>query len=161
MWIDFLIIALLLLGIYLGFKKGFIIEMTMLIGLISGLIAAVYLSKITSTYLLRFFDTVYPEIAFAITFLIVLFFVYLIGKGIETIINAAAAGIINRIFGALFGLVKWAFIASILIFFFDRINEKKQWISPPALNESYLYRPTQKVTEVCIPPIMELKNEMK
>jgi membrane protein required for colicin V production len=161
MWIDITIVALLLIGIFLGFKKGFIIEMAMLIGLIAGLVAAIYLSKITSNYLHKYFDTVYPEIAFAVTFLVVLLFVYIIGKGVETVVNAAAAGIINRIFGAIFGLVKWAFISSVLVFFFDRINTKKNWISAADIAESHLYTPIQQVTEVCIPPILELKQDVE
>ncbi len=68
-----------------------------------------------------------------------------------------ALGIPNRIAGAVFSLAKYVLILSALIFLFEALNEKFDWISNEQKKDSVLYPPIEKVLPAVLPMIEEIE----
>ena len=52
-------------------------------------------------------------------------------------------GFVNRIFGAVFGMLKTAFILSIMIFLLNSLNKKAHFLPKEKMEGSILYKPVE------------------
>lgn len=112
-WLDWLILVLLLLAAFKGYKHGFIVEVASLLALVLGLWAGVHLSSRVAEAI-----GMAPErtaLAFLVTFLLVLIAVHLLARFLTSMLNAVQLGLPNRIAGTLFGVVRAAFVYSVLL----------------------------------------------
>jgi len=137
-----LLIPLLLFG-FNGFRKGIIIEITTLIALVFGLYAAIYFSDYTAGLLKDSFEIgkdYLTVVSFVVTFIVVLFLVLLLGKILEKIVNILMLGFLNKLVGALFGILKGALLLSIFIFLINFFDEQGTIIKKNAKEKSVLYR---------------------
>lgn len=143
-YIDLIILIFLLWSVYRGFKNGLIIEVASLAALILGIFGAIKFSYMTSDFLVEKFEmtTKYlPLISFAITFVVIVIVVHLLAKALDKLVKAVALGFINRLFGILFGVVKTAFILSIILVILNTIDRKTQFLPEDKIEESLLYKP--------------------
>jgi len=157
-FIDIILGIPLLWGLYKGLNKGLFASLASLIALIAGIYIAVHFSHIVGGYLERFVD--WPVgtmklLAFAVTFLLVVIAVSLTGKILTKFADYAALGVINKILGAAFGVLKFAFIASVIILFVDAINQKITFIQQDTLDSSLLYTPVKKFAPTLLPNILK------
>jgi membrane protein required for colicin V production len=67
------------------------------------------------------------------------------------IFDHAVVGALNKMGGALFGILKMAFIASILLFLIQKFDTGKKLISDDAMQRSYLYKPVAKLAPSVFP----------
>ena len=142
--------SLILFGGVKGFFKGFIIEAASLIALVAGIIGALLFATAVSDVLTSFFemDKVPPAgIVFALVFIIIIVAVNLLAKLLTKVIKMAALGIINRIFGALFGGLKFALSLSALLLLIDQFSYLFQFFDTTVLSESFLYDPIKTLGE--------------
>ena len=99
---DIIMTALLLFGFVRGFMKGLFVEMASLAALIGGVYGAIHFSYLISDLLQQqvAWKTEYISlVAFAITFIVIIVVVSLVGKGLTRIANFASLGIINKALG--------------------------------------------------------------
>jgi len=125
-YIDIIFAVPLLWGLYKGFKRGLIIELATLFSLWAGVYAGVKFSSFLSIYLktaYHFASPYLPIVSFSILFLGVLILIYFIAKLIEGIVNAMSLGIVNKLLGAIIGMLKFALILSTLLFLLNNINK--------------------------------------
>lgn len=149
--LDLLLALPLLWGLYKGYKNGFILETATFVGLLAGTYAAVHFSGIAESYLGALIGAD-PEwaslIAFAITFLAVLLLVHLLARAIRGMIRFVALGLVDRLFGSLFGLLKMTlFLAVILILVRSMSPGSERGIPPEMVEDSLILRNMDKVTE--------------
>lgn len=140
--IDIVLIIPIAWLAYRGFKKGLIIELASLAALILGIYAALYFSGIVADFLtnnLNIQTDYLSIISFIITFIGVVILVHFLGKLLEKIINMVALGFINKLFGAVFGILKAAILLSIIILILNHFNSKL--ISEEKKESSFLYNP--------------------
>lgn len=152
-YLDIIIIIPLLWGAFKGFKKGLIIELTSLIALIAGIWLAVNFSTFVSDVLSsKIFvnSTVMSIISFAIVFIGVVILVYFVGKSIEKFIKLIALGLINRVLGSIFGVLKFAFLLSVVLFFAETVDNKINILDEDAKNKSILYNPVKSSAPIII-----------
>lgn len=161
--IDIILAVILLYGLIRGFFRGFFAELASLVALVAGIYVAVYFSHILSDYLvdkvswnIQFVNL----IAFAITFVIVVFLISTAGKLITGLMNFAALGIINKLAGAGFGLIKIAFIASVIIMFFGETNQDINIVEQETIEGSILYPHVQGIAPILIPAILREAKEI-
>jgi len=131
-----------------GFRNGLIKEIASLVALILGIYFAVYFSNIVADYLNEFIDIGYRWlfiIAFILTFIVVVIVVTLIGKLLSKIAALAALGILNRLAGMVFGIVKGIVIMSLMIMLFDMIDSRSAILKNNVKEGSLLYKPVEKV----------------
>jgi len=161
--VDIILVVILLYGLVRGFFRGFFAELASLVGFIAGIYVAIYFSHILSDYLI---DKVSWNIqfvnliAFAITFVLVVFLISLAGKFITGLMNFAALGIINKLAGAGFGLIKLAFIISVIIMFFGETNEDINIVDQETIESSLLFPHVQSIAPILLPAILREAKEI-
>lgn len=163
---DLIVISILAWSAYRGFSKGLIAAAATFIALLVGVWGAVKFSSITAGYLaghINVDEKVMGIIAFAVTFIGIVIGVHFVAKAIEGLAKAVALGVVNKIFGAVFGALKTAFIISIVLFFVNAINSKLGLISTDFKNGSILYDPISKVAPSVFKYLDfdEIKNEVE
>lgn len=152
--IDVFLVVPLLWGAYKGFKKGLIVEVFSLVALVLGIIAAVYFPQfaqksITTTFQLE--TGIIPILAFITTFLTVVVIVSLLGKMIEKMIDVLSLSFFNKLGGLAFGIIKTALILSVLLFLFEGVNRKFEFIGDDKKQNSLLYKPLVGFSSMMLP----------
>lgn len=158
--LDIILTIPLLWAAFQGFRRGFIIEIATLLALFLGILGAIHFSHLLADFLHESFgweSRYLPTIAFGLTFIGILFFVILVGKLVTKAVKMVALGIPNRIAGAVFSLAKYVLILSALIFLFEALNAKFDWISNQQKKDSVLYPPLEKVLPAVLPIIEEIE----
>ena len=143
-YIDLIIAIPLVWGVFVGFKNGLIIEVASLAALLLGIFGAIHFSDLTANFLVTNLNitTQYINlIAFAVTFVGIVILVHLLAKMIDKLVKAVALGFVNRLLGMVFGLIKYAFIISIILVIINAINRNNTIISKEKIENSILYKP--------------------
>lgn len=158
--IDLLLGIFLVLGLVRGLFKGFLVELAGLLALLGGVYAAIHFSGITYSLLDNFinWEEKYLSIlAFALTFFIVAFLISLAGRFLTKMAHMVALGLINRLFGGIFGVLKMAFLASLFFMFFESFGIFNA--SEETKEESVLYFPVRALAPMLLPTIIEEVKE--
>lgn len=142
---DIVISIILALGTFLGYRRGFLLELFFLLAIILGVFVGFKLMGTGVEYLSREFNAdkaVLPYVSFAIIFLIVMIGVSLIGKSIKNSLDKTFLGKMDAIAGAALGMVKYAFGISVIIWLAEafQISIPEGW-----KEESVLYPIAAKV----------------
>ncbi|WP_372752954.1 CvpA family protein [Labilibaculum sp.] len=148
--IDVIIGIPLLWAMVKGFKNGFIFEVATLVALVFGIYGAIHFSDFTAQFIRdRFnYDSEYMGyISFGLTFVVIVLLVHVIGKLLNSLIEAIALGMFNRILGMVFGLLKGVLIIGIVVYFVDYLDRKFEFIPDEKKEASILYKPMTIVSE--------------
>lgn len=154
--IDIIILIPLIYAAWKGFRKGFIIELFMLLALLVGIYAGIHFSDWTSDLIIQHFEIkgrYLPVIAFTITFIGVAALVYMAGKMLEQVIKVVQLGLVNRIFGLLFSVIKMVYILGILIVLIESYDERGNFVPQQSKEDSSLYFPIKTITTSTIPSV--------
>ncbi|MBU0487037.1 MAG: CvpA family protein [Bacteroidetes bacterium] len=153
-FIDIILVIPLLWGIYKGIMKGLIIEVTTLVALLGGVYAGIHFSSYLGDVLSEYMNPQYVELAsFAIIFLGVVVGVFWVGKAIEKTAEKLSLGVINKIGGAAFGVLKYGLIVSVLLSFINRMDVSQQFVTPEIRQQSLLYKPLSQLGEYIYPKL--------
>lgn len=121
-----------------GAKHGLISEITSLAGLILGLYVAVYFSdKVAGELPIQ--GSCVGLIAFGITFFAVLIVAMLSGKLAEKLLDVFSLGVINKLLGCFFGILKVVLVFSSLIFFMNSLDKHEKIFKSELKQQSMLY----------------------
>jgi len=157
--LDIIILIPLLWFGYHGYKKGLIIEVASLAAFILGLYFAFYFSNFTAGYLKQFFN-IQPKymaaISFIVTFIGVIIIVLAVAKLLEKVINILMLGFLNKLGGAVFGILKGALFLSIIIFIINYFDTGRTIIKPQAVKKSVFYEPVESLA-----PLLYSKLNLK
>ena len=161
---DIIITTFLLFGFVRGLMKGLFVEVASLAALVGGVYGAIHFSHLISSFLREYvtWKTEYVSLAaFAITFIVIIVGIALLGKVLTRIANFASLGIINKLLGGLFGLLKIGLILSVVFIFFGKMNDTIPFIKKETIEESILYRPVKKIAPTIFPSIINGEREKK
>jgi membrane protein required for colicin V production len=161
--IDIVLAVLLLIGLVRGFIKGFIFEIAVLGALFLGTYAAFRFSYFIQPYVSKTIHASSSTVLFVsslIMFLLVAVGIFFLAKLFEGLVNIAALGIFNKILGAVFGLLKYAFVLSVLLYFFNPLDTEHHYLSADKKAESKLYYPVLKISQTLLPVMKELKEKV-
>jgi len=159
---DIIIASLLLFGFVRGLIKGLFVEVASLVALVGGVYGAIHFSYFASDFLIKYvsWKAEYISLAsFAVTFVIIILVITLLGKALTKAADAASLGIVNKIIGGVFGALKIGLILSIIFTFFGKINNQIPFIEKETLKNSILYNPVKKIAPSLFPSI--IKEEEK
>lgn len=160
--IDIVFGIILILGLVQGMRKGLFVELASLVGLIAGIFGAIYFSYFVGDWLVErtsWSEQVINLSAFAITFVVIIVIVSMAGKLLTKIADFAMLGIVNKIAGAAFAVLKFAFLLSVVIMFLDAANKRLQVVSEEDIEASLLYEPIQMLAPAILPSILEKAKE--
>ena len=142
--IDVILALPLIWGAFIGFKKGLILELASFVGLILGIYGAIKFSDFTAQQLTKYVE-VSAEwlglISFILTFIGIVVSVFLLAKLLDKTLKLVALGFVNRLLGLLFGSLKYLLIVSTLIYFFENLNTKFEFVEKDFDKGSLLYKP--------------------
>lgn len=122
---DIIIIVILILGAYSGFKKGLILELIAIAAFILAILGGFKLLHTGMDYVSRAYDgfgNFLPFVAFLVLFILILIVVNMIGKILKKIIDWTPLGVVDNLAGALLGVAKWALALSILLWVMTGLN---------------------------------------
>ena len=162
-YIDIALAILLLIGLVRGFMKGFIFEIAVAGALFLGTYAAFKLSWILQPYILKIGNMspfTVNLICSILMFTLICAGLFFLAKLFTGLVNMAALGVFNKILGAVFGLLKYAFIISVILYFINLIDIKHNFISSDSKAESRLYYPVMKMAPALLPLMKEMKQQV-
>lgn len=149
---DWVIAVILFFGAYRGYKKGILLEVVALVGFVVAIIAALHLLPQSTAWLMSQFNSennLLPIAAFILTFIIVVVVFTTAGRLLKSVIHLTPLGFADEILGAALGLVKWAFVISLLFAVLDWAN-----IEVDALASGKLYPYIRPISSLIIDQII-------
>ena len=158
-WLDIVLLIPLLYGVYKGFRNGLIKEVISLFSFAIGLFVALKFSSVAKEILIEnnLITNQYAPIAsVVVTFIAIVVLLNIFGRIIEKLIKVVYLGIINKIFGAVFGVIKYLLLVGALALFLDKINQKFELINPADLEGSILYLPVLELSKLVLPIFRDL-----
>lgn len=155
-WLDIILVVPVAWFAYKGFKKGLIIEIFSLLALLAGIYGGIHLSDFTTEILtedFKFTSEYMPVISFGLTFILIVVAVYYVGKLLEKVVKMMALGIVNKLFGAVFGMVKALLILSLFLVLVDAIDARAKFLPKEQVDNSLMYRPIKDICAQIFPMI--------
>ena len=139
--IDISISLLLLYFMINGARKGFIKEISRIIGILSGIFFANKMGKIFIPYIEPYvsYEPLLYIISYFTVFIIIIFIISIIATSIQKFFELILLGWLNRFLGVLIGLLKGLIIVSLIIFTLEKFPQTESTFSK-LNNESVLFQ---------------------
>src|ERR1043165_2815820 len=131
--IDIVILIPLLWGFWRGFMKGAIMEAATFVAFFLGVWGGMHLSDRMAELIHEWTGSVSPYVplvAFAIVFVLILIGVFAVAQLVERLAEGMALGIVNKLAGGVFGMMKFLLLLSTLFFVIDSVEEKVEVVPP-------------------------------
>ncbi len=157
---DIIIAALLLFAFVRGLMKGLFAEVASLVAIIAGVYVSIHYAHHLESYLvnsssINWSDETNRIVAFAVTFLLIVIFIIFIGKILTKLADITALGMLNKLLGGVFAILKIALILSVIFTFFGRVNNTIPFLKQKTLDESLLYNPVKSIAPALFPSIIK------
>jgi len=159
---DIIIAALLIFGFIRGLLKGLFVEVASLVALIAGVYGAIHFSYFVGDLLVNYvsWDERYITIvSFAVTFAIIVLTIGLLGKLFTKIADFASLGLLNKLFGGLFGALKIGLILSVILLIFTKLNNTIPFISDAQKEDAILYEPIKNLAPTLFPDFLKVAED--
>ncbi len=156
--LDIILGLILILSFISGMKKGLFVTLASFIGLILGIIGAVYFSDFAAGYLyewLSWNEQSINMLARLVTFVAIVMLISWAGKFLTKMADFAFLGIFNKILGGVFNALISAFIISLIFMFFNHWNPTNFVIPEKKKENSYLYGPVASLAPFVVPNLIE------
>jgi membrane protein required for colicin V production len=155
--IDIILGLILLVAFYMGYSKGLFVALASLVGLVAGVYGAIHFSYIAGNWLSARYDwseQTTQWVAFGITFVGIVIIISLAGKFLTKVADFAALGFVNKLLGGIFGVLKYAFLVSVL-FMIVHATERYQIVSEEERETSLLYPPIASLAPSILPQFLD------
>lgn len=162
--LDIVLCGFLIYGFIRGLWNGLFVELASLISLILGIYVALKFSFIIRGMLeshVSWSPKTTQIIAFTLTFVLVVVVVYVLAKFFTAIANFASLGLLNKVAGGFFGILKMVLIISVTLNIFQKINSRNTFAEKATLDKSIFYNPILKVAAFIYPSLEEWGTEIK
>tara|TARA_B100001093_G_scaffold487448_1_gene523727 strand:- start:2958 stop:3431 length:474 start_codon:yes stop_codon:yes gene_type:complete len=148
--IDSICLIILIYGSYKGFRNGIVGELLSFLGILLG----IYLSKtyypIVDEYLVTIFDStnqLVSLISVILIFSVTIILTKILSKVITKALNVMALGLLNKLIGSIFGLLKYLLILCIITFIFSEANDIFVFIETNKIEETQIFSKIQKIND--------------
>ena len=148
--IDSICLIILIYGSYKGFKNGIVGELLSFLGILLG----IYLSKtyhpIVDEYLATIFDStnqLVSLISVILIFSVTIILTKILSKVITKALNVMALGLLNKLIGSIFGLLKYLLILCIITFIFSKANDVFVLIETNKIEKTQIFSKIQKIND--------------
>ena len=129
MFIDIIFFILMLMALFKGISRGFVVALFSFLAFFIGLAAAIKLSAVVAVHLAENTNLTgfwLPIASFLLVFFVVGFLVRLGARWVQKTIELAWMKWLNRLLGVIFYVVLYIIIFSVLLFYATQINLIKQ-----------------------------------
>lgn len=153
--IDIILALVLVWALISGLRKGLISQACSFVGLLLGVWLAFKFND-------RLSDWIGAEIkgiaAYLILFAVGVLLAWLCSRVSSWILHGVGLGIVDKIGGALFSLVVYSLVLSLLLGLFRNINASVHIVEDKVIEESVLAEPIERVSDVVFPYLVEAKD---
>jgi len=163
-YIDLILLLLLAVSVFSGFKNGFIAELASLLALIFGVWGAIKFAGFSQKVLVDQLNLDLPYagvVSFVITLLIIAAAVHLLSKLIQKLADAANLSIANRILGAFLSLFKSMFFLGVLLLVIDQYAEKVSFLPIGKIEASKVSKPLRNLTLNSFPFLQDMYEDLR
>ncbi len=157
--LDIIILICLIPAIIQGLRKGFISQAISIISIVVGIWASARFADMAAKWIgqhITASEQVLKIVAFAIILVVVFILLGLIGRLLESILNFAFLGWINKLVGVLFSVLKTVLILGLLAVAFNSLNNTFGLVQPEVISGSVLYGPLKEIADAVFPYIKSL-----
>ncbi|QZE14163.1 CvpA family protein [Halosquirtibacter laminarini] len=157
--IDAILGVFLVYGTYQGYKKGFIVEIATFLALFVGIFGSASLSELTEGVLvdqLNWHSEFVGLISFVVTFVLLVLGVHLLAKLLTKLADVVILGSVNYIAGAVFALIKVAFILSLLMVVVEKFKPIDDMVDNQTKKSSKLYKPIKMFAPSVLPMLEDI-----
>ena len=123
--IDIALIVFVVIGIYSGYKEGFLMELFSLLGIFLGVIGGFKLMGWAMVVLGDRFNVdqkVLPYFGFAVVFIAIVIAVNLLGRIVKLSVDKSFLGRADQVAGAILGVIKTVFMLSVAIWILESLK---------------------------------------
>ena len=152
-WFDIIVLIVLLGAFIKGIRKGLAMQLAGFVAIIIGAIFAGKAADLIFPYILDVLNisaNIAVMLSYALAFVIIVFGINLIGKMLHNIIEALHIGFINKILGAILGVIT-ASIVNLTIM----LDPEEDIITTRIKTESLFYSSIQKTAPTIVPYLKE------
>ena len=152
-YLDVFLIILIAWGAYNGFVKGLIKELASILGIILGTTLGYYSPIVLDQKLYLLFESeanYLSLISAVIIFLLTIMIFKIVASFLTKFLKLIALGLLNKIIGAIFGVLKSLLILCVIIFVFSKINNAVNIIEKDKLQESFIYTEIERINKLTI-----------
>lgn len=158
-YIDIVLGVFLIFSLIRGIKNGLFIELASLISFFIGIYIAVKFSYVVGGFIGA--SKTAKVSAFIITFVFVVVGVHLLAKVFSKVASFVFLGWLNRLGGAIFAIIKTVLFLGIILSLFQKVNIENAIISKETQDNSILFNPIMKTSEVLLPVLTDWFNSLK
>ena len=155
-YLDITLLVPLIWGLYKGLTRGIIKELASLLALILGIYGAVHFSEQLQPTLQAYtpIDESFLSITtFTATFIVIALLVRLLALLLDKIIKIMVLGMISRLLGGVFGVIKTAIIISALLLIFNKLDYHLKLIPNEQKKNSFLHQPISEMILFLLPDL--------
>lgn len=130
-WLDVLLLLPLLIGLVRGLLRGLVSEIIAILVVIFGVLGARFMMPDVSAWLWDTWewpDGVCDVVAYVVIFLAIAILLTLLARWLTKFMRKIHLGWANRLFGGIFGLLKYGILVLIVVFAMDRTNQSFHWL---------------------------------
>ena len=157
--LDAIILICLIPAIIQGLRKGFISQAISIVSVIVGIWASARFANMVTEWVSQYItasEQVLKIIAFALILILVFIALGLLGRLLESILNFAFLGWVNKLLGVVFSLMKAFLILGLLILAFNSLNNSFGMVKPEIIEDSVLYDPVKNLADTIFPYIKNM-----
>lgn len=151
---DLIFLTIFVWAAYRGFTNGFIIQLATFAALVLGIFGAIkftgYLSEILTDKISVNPDYI-PIITFAAIFIVIVIIVHLLARVLEKVVDMVALGFVNKLFGAIFSMLKFALIISGILVILNKANDRYSFLPEEKIEQSKSYKPLSRFAPLIFP----------
>lgn len=158
--LDIIILAAVLVpGIWVGIKKGFIFQLLTLVTLYVSTLLASGITTPVAKWIVKSFglgETVAKVIACILLFIVIYLLLYLLCSFILKMVKMVGGGALDKVLGIVFGIFKYLLVAGLLAMLFELVNDKLSLVSSAKLHSSAIYCAARDVAQQIFPYVREM-----
>ncbi len=157
--LDIIILLCLIPAIVQGIRKGLISQAISIVSIVVGIWASARFANAVTAWITQYItasEQVLKVVAFVLILVAAFIVLGLIGRLLESILNFAMLGWVNRLLGAAFSLLKAVLILGLVIMLFNSLNNAFGFVKPEVLGQSVLYQPIKSIADSVFPYIQSM-----
>lgn len=155
--LDISILIVLAVGFVFGWRKGFIMTFFTFVSFAVGLYFAFHFSDKIAHYFMadKHEGILVAFLSFVIVFIALVVLIRVVGRLFEKLIEFVWLSVFNKMFGGVFGVLKWGLLASCALLFLQPLDPENKWVPKETKENSVLYPIAIIYAETLVPGIQE------
>lgn len=157
--IDLIVCLVLALAVWNGWRKGFVLQVFSLAGLVAGIWLAVRFGAAVGAWL-RLDDTIAAAGGFVVVLLAVMLLVAVAGRLVRKIFHFVGFGILDVVLGIAVSVLKYLLLLSVLLSAFDALNENYAIVKRQTIEGSKTYEPLLGLSQHLLPFVERVSEKV-